>query len=64
MKKLLNKMGNEILQTLIVIAVIGALAITVCILISNKIKDTTSTGLNNVGNGIEEAVSNAEEGRE
>ena len=64
MKKLLNKMGNEILQTLIVIAVIGALAITVCILISNKIKDTTSTGLNNVGNGIEEAVSTAEEGRE
>lgn len=64
MKKLACKKGNEILQTLVIIAVIGALAITVCVLISNKVKDTTKTGLKNVGDGLTEAVAGASEGRD
>lgn len=64
MKQLKSKKGNEILQTLIIIAVIGALAITVCVLISNKIKSTTKTGLNDVGKGLTNAVEGASDGRE
>lgn len=64
MKRLTCKKGNEILQTLVIIAVIGALAITVCVLISNKVKDTTKTGLKNVGDGLTAAVEDASSGRE
>ena len=55
-RKLKDKKGNEILQTLVIIAVIGALAITVCVLISNKIKATSKENLNTVGNGLSEAI--------
>ena len=58
-----NKKGNEILQTLVIIAVIGALAITIAILISNKLRDTTNTGLKNVGDGIVSGVDSASSGR-
>lgn len=64
MKKLLGKKENEILQTLVIIAVIGALAITICIMISNKVKETAKTGLNDVGNGLSTAVLQAVDGRE
>ena len=63
LKTLKNKKGNEILQTLIIIAVIGALAITICVLISNKIKGTSQTALNDVGNGLTDAVNSASDGR-
>ena len=33
-----GKKGNEILQTIVVIALLGAVAITVCVLISSKLK--------------------------
>lgn len=59
MSKMKNKKGNEILQVLVIIAVIGALAITVCIAISNKLKNTTETGLRDVGNGLNTAVTDA-----
>lgn len=59
MSKMKNKKGNEILQVLVIIAVIGALAITVCIAISNKLKNTTETGLRDVGDGLNTAVTGA-----
>ena len=51
-----SKKGNEILQVLIVIAVIGALAITICTLISSKLKHTAKSNLNTVGSGITNAA--------
>ena len=39
LRKMKEKAGNEILQTLVIIAVIGALAITICVLVSNKLKN-------------------------
>jgi hypothetical protein len=63
-KSLKEKAGNEILQTLIIIAVIGALAITICILISNKLKATSKQSLNDVGNGLGEGVNEAMQDRD
>ena len=59
MKFLKEKKGNEILQTLVIVAVIGAVAITVCVLISNKLKATSNTSLNTVGTGLTGAINNA-----
>ena len=56
LKNMKNKKGNEILQTLVIIAVIGALAITICVLISNKLKVTSKASLNTVGNGLDNAI--------
>ena len=51
-----GKKGNEILQTIVVIALLGAVAITVCVLISSKLKSTTKNQLNSVGDGLGNAV--------
>ena len=59
MKSLKNKKGNEILQVLVIVAIIGALAITVAMAISGKLRNTTNEGLKNVGNGIAVGVSQA-----
>ena len=59
LKQLKDKKGNEILQTLVIVAIIGALAITVCIAISNKLRSTSETSLKDVGNGIENGVAGA-----
>ena len=56
LRKMKEKAGNEILQTLVIIAVIGALAITICVLISNKLKNTGTSSLNTVGNGLSNAI--------
>jgi preprotein translocase subunit SecG len=56
LRKLKEKAGNEILQTLVIIAVIGALAITVCVLISNKIRKQSSDTVSNMGSGLNNAV--------
>lgn len=59
LKSLKNKKGNEILQVLVIVAVIGALAITVCVAISGKLRNTTETGLKNVGDGLQAGVNDA-----
>ena len=51
-----NKKGNEILQTLVIVAVLGAVAITICIAISSKLKHTSGTAMQNVGQGIDTGV--------
>ena len=53
LRKMKEKAGNEILQTLVIIAVIGALAITICVLVSNKLKNTGKNSLNTVGNSFD-----------
>lgn len=57
--KLKEKVGNEILQVLIIVAIIGALAITICVLISNKLKSTGKKSMNDVGNGLDAGVNSA-----
>ena len=59
LSKLKEKKGNEILQVLVIVAIIGALAITVCVAISSKLRNTTETGLKNVGDGLTAGVSGA-----
>ena len=56
MKNMRNKKGNEILQTLVIIAVLGAVAVTICIAISSRLKSTSNTSLQNVGTGINSGV--------
>jgi hypothetical protein len=57
MRELLkNKIGNEILQVLIVVAVIGALAITICVIISNKFKQQTKASTNRVGDSLQNTI--------
>ena len=55
-KKLKEKAGNEILQTLVIIAVIGALAITVAVLISSKLRSTASSSTEKVGSGLNNSI--------
>ena len=59
LKKLKEKKGNEILQLLVIVAVIGALAITVCVAISGKLRKTTENNLNSVGSGLTNGVNGA-----
>ena len=57
LRKMKEKAGNEILQTLVIIAVIGALAITVAVLISSKLRSTAGSSTEKVGNGLDSAIS-------
>ena len=57
MKNMRNKKGNEILQTLVIIAVLGAVAVTICIAIASRLRSTSNTSLQNVGNGIDKGAS-------
>ena len=59
LKKIKEKAGNEILQTLVIVAVIGALAITVCVLVSNKFKQTAKDTTNTVGQGLTNSITGA-----
>ena len=56
LRKMKEKAGNEILQTLVIIAVIGALAITVAVLVSSKLRSTASKSTETVGNGLNSAI--------
>ena len=58
-KSISGKKGNEIIQTLVIVAVLSALAITICVAISTKVKSTSSSQLNTMGNGLDGAVTNA-----
>ena len=59
LNKIKEKAGNEILQTLVIVAVIGALAITVCMAISGKINQTTADQNKKLGAGLDNAVADA-----
>jgi hypothetical protein len=59
LRKLKEKAGNEILQTLVIVAVIGALAITICVLVSNKFKDTAKDSTNTIGQGLSNSINGA-----
>lgn len=60
LKNLLKeKIGNEILQVLIVVAVIGALAITICVLVANKMKGQAKDSSNRIGENLDNSVSGA-----
>lgn len=48
MKKFRNKRGSEVIQNLIVIAIMGALAITALTAISNKLKEKNTSVLNTI----------------
>ena len=56
LKKLKEKLGNEILQVLVIVAVIGALAITVCVIIASKLRATAKDSTENVGSGLNESI--------
>ena len=54
-----QKTGNEILQVLVVVAVIGALAITICVIISNKFKDGAKSSTNQIGDNLQNSIDGA-----
>ena len=56
LRKMKEKAGNEILQTLVIIAVIGALAITVAVLISSKLRSTAGSSTEKVGAGLNNSI--------
>lgn len=56
LKKIKDKAGNEILQVLVIVAIIGAVAITVTWMISSKLRSTGKTATEDVGNGITAGV--------
>lgn len=60
LKKFKSKKGNEILQVLVIVAVIGALAISVTMAISSKIKNETKENISTIGSGLENGVKEAQ----
>lgn len=53
-KKIKEKAGNEILQTLVIVAVLGALAITVCMALAGQLKQSSNTTINVIKEGTEQ----------
>lgn len=58
-KKIFSKQGNDILQTLIVLFIIGALVITLCTVISNQFKRSGENTMDTMSNGTIGTVRNA-----
>lgn len=56
MKRLRNKKGSEIIQVLIIIAIMGAVAVASIIGISNKIRDKNEEVVTSIEQNIGEAV--------
>lgn len=59
MKIFKNKKGSEVIQTLIVIAIMGALAITAISAISDKIKAKNNEVLNSIDTNLTSAQNQA-----
>jgi hypothetical protein len=55
-KMMKDKKGNEILQVLVIVAIIGAVAITITYLISSKLRETAKTATNDIGSGLGASV--------
>lgn len=56
LRKLRNKKGSEVIQVLIVIAIMGAVAVSSIIGISNKIRSQNTNVMNNIDTNITQAV--------
>jgi type II secretory pathway pseudopilin PulG len=56
LRKLRNKKGSEVIQVLIVIAIMGAVAVASIIGISNKIRSQNTNVMNNIDTNITQAV--------
>ena len=54
-----NKRGSEIVQNLIVIAIMGALAITAIGFISNTLKEKNKTIVTSIGTNLDTEYQNA-----
>ncbi len=50
-----NKKGSEVIQNLIVIAIMGALAITAISAIATQIKEKNTEVVQNIGNNLDSA---------
>lgn len=58
LNRLKNKKGNEILQVLVVVAILGGLAISVCIALSKQVKSSTSTTVDVLKEGTAQIYTN------
>jgi competence protein ComGC len=56
MKRLRNKKGSEVIQVLIIIAIMGAVAVASIIGISNKIREKNTEVVTSIEQNIGEAV--------
>lgn len=56
LKEINNKRGSEIIQVLIVIAIMGAVAVSSIIGISNKIRTQNTSVITSIDNNINKAV--------
>lgn len=59
MKKFSEKRGSEVIQNLIVIAVMGAVAITTLAAIATKLKDKNTTILGEIDDSLSKAKEDA-----
>lgn len=51
LKKLKEKAGNEILQVIVVVAVLGAVTITICWSIANQLRNSGSQAVQTLKDG-------------
>lgn len=58
-KKILDKSGGELLQTLLVLVIIGALVITICSIVSKSFKSSGEKVVTTVTDGALETINNA-----
>lgn len=52
--KLMNKKGNEIIQALVIVAILGAAAVSICIALSNQLRASTVKTTNVLSEGTEQ----------
>ena len=53
-KKMKDKAGNEILQVIVVIAVLGAITITVCYALATQLRTSSSSAVSALKEGTQE----------
>ena len=52
--KLMNKKGNEILQALVIVAILGAAAVSICIALSTQLRNSTEKTTDVLKEGTEQ----------
>lgn len=58
LRRLKNKKGNEILQVLVVIAVLGAVTVAICVAISNQLRSSTGKAVRVLNEGTSSIYGN------
>lgn len=53
-KKLKEKAGNEILQVIVVIAVLGAITITICYALATQLRSSSSSAVSALKEGTQQ----------